>query len=200
MYFKELTVTTTVDVYTTSGLKFNADGLELLTSKVDKNEIHSYLPFDLMTNSDRWQTTSGGTWYGSYSFSLVDISAGGTTIKAARLEGQNLSGSGSVYALFQTDMVAQATIDYSFSVQVESDVTFSSDFELLLLRQTSRSSGGATLSNVFKIPAGTTLAANTEYSYSGSYTPSLEIDPNDVIPYLLFQFIHGANIKIYNNL
>lgn len=197
MYIKELTVTSSIDSYATSGMNFNSDGLELLATKVEQDNTHSYLPYDFMENTDRWVTYSTGTWHGGIGIGFVQVTSGGKTVTAMQLDGTSITGTGEVYKKLTSDLVGATTFNYSFNIQVTSDVTFSSDFDLFDILLTDRDSGNSTLSIIEKLTSGTQLTADTEYSYSGSFTPS-NIDPNSTVPAFLFQFVKTNQIKIYN--
>lgn len=198
MYFKEITVTSSVDSYATSGMNFNADGLELLASKVDADNTHNYLPFDMLTNTARWVTVSWGIWHGGFGFGLSDITSGGKTYTAANFDGTTITGDGQVFKELVSDVVGLTTVNYSFNIQVTADATLSEDFDILKLRTKNREYGSSTTSTIVSIPSGTQLTANTEYTYSGTYTPSLEIDPNTDIASFLFQFLKGSYLRVYN--
>ena len=198
MYFKEITVTSSIDSYATSGMNFNADGLELLASKVDADNTHNYLPFDMLTNTARWVTVSWGVWHGGFAFGLSDITSGGKTYTAANFDGTTLAGDGQVFKELVSDVVGLTTVNYSFNIQVTADATLSEDFAILKLRNKNREYGSSTTNTIVSIPSGTQLTANTEYTYSGTYTPSLEIDPNNDIASFLFQFLKGSYLRVYN--
>lgn len=198
MYFKEITVTSSVDSYATSGMNFNADGLELLASKVDADNTHNYLPFDMLTNTARWVTVSWGIWHGGFGFGLSDITSGGKTYTAANFDGTTITGDGQVFKELVSDVVGLTTVNYSFNIQVTADATLSEDFAILKLRTKNREYGSSTTNTIVSIPSGTQLTANTEYTYSGTYTPSLEIDPNNDIASFLFQFLKGSYLRVYN--
>lgn len=198
MYFKEITVTSSIDSYATSGMNFNADGLELLASKVDADNTHNYLPFDMLTNTARWVTVSWGVWHGGFAFGLSDITSGGKTYTAANFDGTTLTGDGQVFKELVSDVVGVTTVNYSFNIQVTADATLSEDFDILKLRNKNREYGSSTTNTIVSIPSGTQLTANTEYTYSGTYTPSLEIDPNNDIASFLFQFLKGSYLRVYN--
>ena len=198
MYFKEITVTSSIDSYATSGMNFNADGLELLASQVDSDNTHSYLPYDMLTNTTRWVTFSTGVWHGGFGFGLNDITVSGKTYTAAVFDGATLTGTGEVYKELVSDITGLTTVNYSFNIQVTADVTLTDDFDLFEMRSKSREYGSSAIYQILRLPSGTELTADTEYTYSGTYTPSLEIDPSDNLPSFLFQFLKGSILKIYN--
>lgn len=197
MYFKTITFNSSVDSYTTAGMNFNADGLQLLASKLDANETHDYMPFDLMSNTDRWITQEYGVISGTYDFSLHNALLFGETVAVADFNGANLSGTGNVWKKVETDLIGSLTFDYSFDILPWTSITFDSDFVLLHLRKQWRDSESAQVYNIITIPAGTTLNANTSYNYSGTYTlPS--VDPNEYKALLAFQFMHEHQYLLYN--
>lgn len=167
MYFKEITVTSTIDDYTTAGLKFNADGLEVIASKLEAETVHNYLPYDIWNNIDRF----------TKSFSdLVDpyyITESGT--KYLVLDGAGISSlMYTTCVSVQSDYISKPTCTVHLVVKFDTAFTVtSSDFRLFYFDYTDENNI-TRWSPYIRLPQNTTYQADTEYEFTEDLTLGYE--------------------------
>ncbi len=171
MYVSELTVTSTVDAYATSGMDFNQYGLSLMAERLDEEETHSYLPYDIVTNTDRWEPV--------YSMSDVhitheQITVGGVTKDAICLDGTDIvqQDDWQRYRV-KIGLIGRPTIKVSYKYQIATDYTPSADKEISYVKYyQSGDSSDYTTDAYNKFTGGQTYYANTEYTYTRTVTLS----------------------------
>ena len=163
MYFKEITVTSSIDDYTTAGLKFNSDGMEVIASKLEANTTHNYLPYDLWNNINRLNKT--------YS-DLADpyfITESGT--KYIVLDGAGLSTFNYTNCVrVDSDYIAKPTCTVHLVVKFDTAFTVNSnDFRLFYFSYTD--ANNITRWNPYiQLPNNTTYDADTEYEFTQDLT------------------------------
>lgn len=176
-------------------IKANTVSANALTVQAQTNSgiLHSYVPYDLLTNRDRWTAHyrgSGGIGYGP---GIIYVE--GVRKNAYILYGDSLHDDNGSTLSFYTDLIGTAKLNIKFKYQILEEVTISRDLPFLLfyLSYDGASWSGGT---IVTLSAGTALHANTEYVVELSYTPQ-EATITDKSRFD-FGYIEGATLYIYD--
>lgn len=193
IYLEVLEVTSTLDAYAEAGMTFNQNGLSLMASEIQEAQTHSYLPYDAITNVNRWSRSNPTS---GYVLSHETITVDGVTKDAICIDGTNTTWSNEWFAL-DTDIIGRPQLNVQYKYKFENDFTPSStQTELSYVRLYSDDNGGsywAPFPN--NLTAGTTYTGGTEYSYNQTATPGHAADyyANKTT----LRFYGYINVKIY---
>ena len=187
LYIEELSVFSSVDVYTKAGMDFNARGLTLLAEEVEKAEVHEYLPFDVMTNVSRW----------SKYYNVGETITAGTENNEPimTIDARNMTSSNVAMFRIPTSIIGKEKINVEFQYYfVETFTTTSSAppkiwFNYKDVNGSSRQKTVHTASAGEK-PAGEIYTVNTNFTLSYSADPSRQ----DIL--LNVQFPRGACVVV----
>ena len=196
-YIKDLSVTTQIDNYTAASMMFTQQGLELVAEDVKALDTHNYLPFDIFDNSQRWKQEID-SYSGSFAWGLRTITIPTGQIKTMWFVGVNSGVGGAVYLALKTDYAGQVQISYSFKVRYSQAITLSEDINILAIRYVDRSTGNSAIYAIKTLASGSSYAADTEYSYTGTFTPAYVLDPNTHYAEFIFQFVNTVDYDLYD--
>lgn len=191
VYIETLSVTSTVDVYATSGMQFTNKGLQML---VEETSIHNYLPFDVMTNPDRWKHTGN---LNGYSWGYTTITVDGKTTDAIMLDGTDAHAGFDFMEFFiETDLIGKPTATLSFKYRFASNYTFASDTWFSYIDIDTGSGHGTGFVN--EITAGTQYTANSDHSWSRTAILPVTADYYEGKSVVKFKALAGVLIYIYD--
>lgn len=176
-------------------IKANTVSANALTIGVQKETglLHSYVPYDLMTNNSRWTyrdyNVQGGVLYGPYTFYIDGVAHHGY-----RLDGSTIT-SGSAGLSFYTDLLGALTLHVKFKYFVRQDVTLPQNSPVLsyYIGGNGSSWGGA---DMFSLSQGTVLEVGETYEAEFNYTPQTA-DVTDQSRFE-FSFVKSADLVIYD--
>lgn len=193
IYLEELTVTSSVDDYAGSGMKFNQNGLELLSSKVETNNTHNYTPYDIMSNLSRWEQDGEGT----VTVAFENITIDGVTKPALKIDGTALGQNETMHLRFGTDLIGSTRVYYKFKYQFDRQITFTSATDIFGYKAILKNTSAYYSDWLRRINANVTREANTEYPVDASYTIG-DIDYYAGTPYFWFTAIAGVVTYYYD--
>ena len=160
-------------------------------AQIDSGAVHSYVPYDIFSNRDRWILHKYGSSNVSYGF--VHISQG---YWAVYLDGSSIN-TGSYELCFPSDLLGQVPITVKFKYQVTQDHTIGNTNFVFLYYAASNDGHSWGQNPVCTIDAGTTLEAFTEYTFERTFTPSIDFD-YDMSSRFDFCFMKGTQVWIYD--
>lgn len=193
IYLEELTVTSTVDDYAGSGMKFNQNGLELLSSRVEEVNTHNYTPYDLITNLDRWEKDGEGT----VTYAFENITVDGVTKPALKIDGTALNQNETVHLRFGTDLIGSNKIYYKFKYQIDRQKTFATATNLMGYEVILKNTSSYYSNWLRRINANVTKEAYTEYPADAYYTTG-NVDYYAGTPYFWFNALAGVVTYYYD--
>lgn len=193
VYIEELSVYSSVDSYTKAGMDFNARGLTLLAEELDKESNHNYLPYDVMTNLDRWSFNASDGW--TIGFETITIN--GRTVQAIALDATNITVYDSTRtATILTDIIGKPELTFKYHYAFAGSFTISSSTQRSRIRIGS-STGYSSLGTAY-YEGGVTYQANTEYTNSQTRTPSVSANYFARKSTVEICAVAGAKVYIYD--
>lgn len=189
IYVEELTLTTNLGEYTKASMDFSINGLSLLAEEMTEADAHSYLPYDVMTNTDRWEP--------QYNMPTVllaheSIVVDGVTKDAISMDGTNIQTAGD-YQRFKikTNLIGRIPVAISYKYRFENDYNPSWGGMIGAVEYASNQILGHSYS------PSPNFIAGQEYSFEARVTPPTEITSADN-PILKFSIYSGAKLYIYD--
>ena len=163
IYLEELTVKTSVDSYAEAAFNFNSNGLQLLAERVDAEETHDYLPFDIWENISRIKKI-----YSSLADPYYETISG---VKYIVIDGAGRTTFDFTYCVvIKSDYVSTPTFNVKLVVKFDTAFTVNdSDFRLFYFAYTDVN-GTTRWSPNIVMPDGQTYQADTEYTFEAELT------------------------------
>lgn len=193
VYIEELSVYSSVDSYTKAGMDFNARGLSLLAEELDQETNHNYLPYDVMTNLDRWNFNASDGW--TIGFETITIN--GRTVQAIALDATNITVHDSTRtATILTDIIGKPELTFKYHYAFAGSFMVSSSTQRSRIRIGS-STGYSSLGTAY-YEGGVTYQANTEYTNSQTRTPSVSANYFARKSTVEICAVAGAKVYIYD--
>lgn len=156
-------------------------------AKNEFNLLHSYLPYDIFSNIDRWEINAHAVSLGTYT---ID----GETYDCMFMDGTDIhSYTPSYQTQVESDYMGQPTVDVKFDYIFKDDVTITTQqFFYFYYKGTN----GTYYTTYWNIIGGTYLK-DTIYTFTVTDTFSHEVDPS-YIPRIGFRFIPDVETCITN--
>ena len=189
-YIEFLEVYSTVDVFASSGIDFTNKGLNLFVAEVG---VHNYLPYDLMTNINRWVSdTSAG-----YVTTLEQHTFDGVTKDCLVIDGTNANPNYHFDIVkANTDLIGKCTCTLKYKYRVSNDITFSSAQTIGYVNV--KTDSGYYTPFVNTLSSGTTLRANVEYTYERTATLSYSANYFEEKSRVVLFGFEGISIYFYD--
>ena len=165
-----------------------------VSAQEDIGAIHNYLPYDLLTNSDRMTLYRKLSPSGAR-INLVDKVIDGVTKRCINLDGTNMTHYNTDSAIVYTDLLGEIPLHIKCHFVTAQTVTLNSDYVFLHYYTSSngQSWGGA---SIITYPSGTTFNANEVYTIDFEYTPwEVNIQYQSRFE---FDFLKDVSIFIYD--
>lgn len=192
MYVKSFKVYSSEKTYNSAALTFNSNGLQMLAQTVGN---HDYLPFDVMTNNDRWSYQQG------HGFVLVAGSAPihGEYKDAVRIYGTGASQSYDwVLCSCETDLIGTPTITFAFKCIFQTNYTFASNTDIAYIEIRTQSGWIAPSTLKFTVSAGTTMIADRTYEFTKTLALPYAADFYAGKSLLYMRGLRGVDITYYD--
>lgn len=184
MYIKDFEVSSTMDSYTTASMDFTVNGLNLAFEEAAGT--HNYIPYDYLTNIYRYTGRGGFTF--PY-FATID----GKTYIAFDADGVTTVTTSDT-AKLPSDFLGQPTINVSFKLRFDRQFTCSAGERIIGLAYNDKYGDYHTIYR--RWTSATTFEANTDYSFSFSFSPSYDALSEQ---YILFYY-HADVITYFTDL
>ena len=187
LYITGLSVTSRIDTYVQTGLAFNEKGLEAV---MEEFGYHNYLPYDRMTNADRWDTNAT-----DISIALTTMTFDGESHDVLVLDGTNVIPGTVRIAKIDTDLIGLPTFTLRYKYRFAQAYTASAmNYALLYYLNGSGQS----------VNLGMDYHAQTDYAASTTYSAEVTVTITDAIDYfekkaeLEFKFHEGVIVYIFD--
>lgn len=192
LYVEELTLTANLGEYTKASMDFNTNGLSLLAEELAQDETHSYLPYDVMTNTNRWKPVYNMS---DVSISHEQITVDGVTKDAIVLDGTGIAQTDDWQRYrITTDLLGKGPFQITYKYKMGVDYTSPSSRNMEYIEYLTEGSSTYNQLAANNISQGQSFVADEEHSFDRLVT-----SPNDISSgYLSFTVSQGMKLYIYD--